>query len=96
METVEQPVIAEFLLKDIAKLEYGNKFDKNKMTHNSPCYNFVGRTEKNNGITDFVDDNGTEPYPAGSITLAFGGSIGSTFIQPKPYYTSQNLSLIHI
>ena len=90
----EQPVFAEFLLKDIAELGYGNKFDKNKMTHNNPCYNFVGRAEKNNGITDFVDDNGTEPYPAGSITLAFGGSIGSTFIQPKPYYTSQNVGVI--
>ena len=84
----------EFLLRDIAKLEYGNKFDKNKMTHNEPCYNFVGRTEKNNGITDFVDDNGTEPFAAGTITLAFGGSIGSTFIQPKPYYTSQNVGVI--
>ena len=84
----------EFLLHDIAKLEYGNKFDKNKMTHNEPCYNFVGRTEKNNGITDFVDDNGTEPFAAGTITLAFGGSIGSTFIQPKPYYTSQNVGVI--
>ncbi|MBQ2452810.1 MAG: restriction endonuclease subunit S [Bacteroidales bacterium] len=84
----------EFLLYKIAKLDNGNKFDKNKMTHDNPCYNFVSRTATNNGISDFVDDNGTKPYPAGTITLAFGGSIGSTFIQPKPYYTGQNVGVI--
>ena len=84
----------EFLLHKIAKLDNGNKFDKNKMTHNNPCYNFVSRTATNNGISDYVDDNGTEPYPAGTITLAFGGSIGSTFVQPKPYYTGQNVGVI--
>lgn len=84
----------EFLLHKIAKLDNGNKFDKNKMTHDNPCYNFVSRTATNNGISDFVDDNGTEPYPAGTITLAFGGSIGSTFVQSKPYYTGQNVGVI--
>lgn len=84
----------EFLLYKIAKLDNGNKFDKNKMTHDNPCYNFVSRTAANNGISDFVDDNGTKPYPAGTITLAFGGSIGSTFVQPKPYYTGQNVGVI--
>ena len=86
----------EFLLHKIAKLDNGNKFDKNKMTHDNPCYNFVSRTATNNGISDFVDDNGTEPYPAGTITLAFGGSIGSTFVQPKPYYTGQNVGVIEL
>lgn len=85
----------EFLLNDIAILTNGNKFDKNKMSHDKPSINFVSRTGFNNGISDFVDKiDGTEPYPAGAITLALGGSVGSTFVQPKPFYTGQNVGVI--
>lgn len=85
----------EFLLNDIATLINGNKFDKNKMSHDKPSINFVSRTGFNNGISDFVDKiDGTEPYPAGAITLALGGSVGSTFVQPKPFYTGQNVGVI--
>lgn len=85
----------EFLLNDIATLTNGNKFDKNKMSHDKPSINFVSRTGFSNGISDFVDKiDGTEPYPAGAITLALGGSVGSTFVQPKPFYTGQNVGVI--
>lgn len=85
----------EFLLKDIATLTNGNKFDKNKMSHDNSSINFVSRTGFNNGISDFVDKiDGIEPYPAGAITLALGGSVGSTFVQPKPFYTGQNVGVI--
>lgn len=85
----------EFLLNDIATLTNGNKFDKNKMSHDNPSINFVSRTGFNNGISDFVDKiDGTKPYPAGTITLALGGSVGSTFVQPKPFYTGQNVGVI--
>ena len=85
----------EFLLKDIATLTNGNKFDKNKMSHDNPSINFVSRTGFNNGISDFVDKiKGVEPYPAGAITLALGGSVGSTFVQPQPFYTGQNVGVI--
>lgn len=85
----------EFLLNDIATLTNGNKFDKNKMSHDKPSINFVSRTGFNNGVSDFVDKiDGTEPYPAGAITLALGGSVGSTFVQPKPFYTGQNVGVI--
>lgn len=85
----------EFLLNDIATLTNGNKFDKNKMSHDKPSINFVSRTGFNNGISDFVDKiDGVEPYPAGAITLALGDSVGSTFVQPKPFYTGQNVGVI--
>ena len=85
----------EFVLADIAKLENGNKLDKNKMTRKSPSINFVSRTAMNNGISDYVDKiEDLEPYPAGCITLAFGGSVGSCFLQDKPFYTGQNVGVI--
>lgn len=87
----------EFALHEIASLSNGNKFDKNKMTHNAPTYNFVSRTANNNGISDFVDAVAdVVPYKAGTITLAFGGSIGSCFVQSKPYYTGQNVGVIEL
>ena len=92
---VDTSAWGEFLLKDIATLTNGNKFDKNKMSHDNPSINFVSRTGFNNGISDFVDKiEGAEPYPAGAITLALGGSVGSTFVQPKPFYTGQNVGVI--
>lgn len=92
---VDTSAWGEFLLKDIAILTNGNKFDKNKMSHDNPSINFVSRTGFNNGISDFVDKiDGVEPYPAGAITLALGGSVGSTFVQPKPFYTGQNVGVI--
>lgn len=85
----------EFLLPNIAELYTGNKFDKNKMKHSSPSVNFVSRTANNNGVSDFVDVvSGVDPYPAGCITLAFGGSIGSCFLQEQPFYTGQNVGVI--
>ena len=85
----------EFKLKDIAKLTNGNKFDKNKMARDNASVNFVSRTGFNNGISDFVDIvDGVEPYPAGAITLALGGSVGSTFVQTAPFYTGQNVGVI--
>lgn len=88
-------IVKEFLLHQIAKLENGNKFDKNKMTYKNPSVNFVSRTSNNNGISDFVDEIcNIEPYPKGAITLAFGGSIGSTFLQEEPFYTGQNVGVI--
>lgn len=87
----------EYLLNDIAKLSYGNKFDKNKMTFVNPTVHFVSRTANNNGTSGCVDAiDGVTPYPAGSLTLAFGGSIGSCFVQDKPFYTGQNVGVIEL
>lgn len=86
----------KFKLVDIANVSYGTKFDKNKMSHVSPKINFVSRTAINNGVSDCVDECGVEPFMAGTITLALGGSIGSCFIQEKPYYTGQNVGVIEL
>ena len=89
------PNTKEFLLSQIVKLHYGNKFDKNKMTHVCPDVNFISRTSANNGISDVVDRiDGVTPYPAGCVSLAFGGSIGSCFLQDEPFYTGQNVGII--
>ena len=87
--------IKTFLLNDIVNIDYGNKFDYQKMTFENPSINFVSRTALNNGVAGQVDEIATcKPYPAGCLTIALGGSIGSTFYQNKPFYTGQNVAVI--
>ncbi len=86
----------EFLLFKIFDIDFGNKFDFNKMAESRRMdVAFVSRTASNNGVCGWVEPiDGVVPYPAGSITVALGGSIGSTFVQPKQFYTGQNVAVL--
>ena len=78
------------------QIDMGTKLDKVKMKDNHPTVNFVGRANANNGITTRVDKiDGIDPYPAGYMTLSLGGEyLGSCFIQPEQFYTSQNVIVL--
>ena len=77
-------------------IDMGTKMDKAKMKEVHPTINFVGRANANNGITTCVDRiDDIEPYSSGYMTLSLGGEyLGSCFIQPKPFYTSQNVIVL--
>ena len=74
----------------------GTKLDRVKMTQIKPEINFVGRANTNNGITGRVDRIvDVQPYAAGNMTLSLGGEyLGSCFIQPEDFYTSQNVVVL--
>ncbi len=56
---------------------------------------FVARTAENNGISAYVKkEEGYEPQPAGTITVAGGGSVLSTFYQHRPFYSGRDLYLL--
>lgn len=83
-------------LQEIFDVSYGSKLDLNKMSSFNPTINFVGRSGKNNGVTASVDLlKNTKPYPAGLLTVALGGSVLSTFLQNKPFYTAQNVAVLN-
>jgi hypothetical protein len=77
---------------------HGNKFDLNKMTQCAPTDDavaFIGRSGERNGFVAFVERLGTkEPYQGGLITVALGGSALSSFVQPRPFYTAQNIDVL--
>ncbi len=89
-----------FLLKDICSITMGNKMDYSAMSFDDPSVNFVGRSADNNGVAGKVDfvtnDKGdfVKPYKAGCITVALGGSLGSSYLQIEDFYTSQNVSVL--
>lgn len=77
-------------------IDMGTKLDRVNMTRANPDVNFVGRANTANGITARVDSiEGLNPYPAGNMTLSLGGEyLGSCFIQPDRFYTSQNVAVL--
>lgn len=81
---------------ELFTIDMGTKLDKIKMSYKSPTVNFVGRANVNNGITARVDRiEKISPYDAGNMTLSLGGEyLGSCFIQPELFYTSQNVVVL--
>lgn len=77
-------------------IDMGTKLDRVKMTQVDADVNFVGRANTSNGITARVDRiAGLEPYAAGNLTLSLGGEyLGSCFVQPDRFYTSQNVVVL--
>lgn len=57
---------------------------------------FVSRTEANNGVSGYVKPvRGIAPQPADTITVAGGGSVLATFLQPQPFYSGRDLYLLY-
>ena len=90
MKTVE--------LRSIFDVEYGNKLDLNKMTTASEPHSavaFVGRSGRGNGVSAYVQPiDAIQPYASGLITVALGGAILSSFVQPFAFYTAQNVAVL--
>ena len=56
---------------------------------------FVARTENDNGVVAYVKKiDGKTPQPAGLLTCAGGGSVLSTFVQRKAFYSGRDLYLL--
>lgn len=84
-------------LKVLFDVKYGNKFDANKMTFaENGDINFISRDSNNNGCVGTVKQYGDKvPYPDGLITVSLGGSfLLSSFLQPKKFYTAQNVAVL--
>ncbi len=82
-------------LQNIFHIQYGNQFDLNKMNSHKGTVHFVGRSAKNNGVTSIVNKlDDVKPFDSGLITVALGGSVLSSFVQVKPFYTGQNIVVL--
>jgi hypothetical protein len=76
-------------IAELFTLHQGNGFELINMEIDQASeINFVARTSENNGVVAKIKaiDN-KETFPAGYITVALGGSVLSSFVQDKPFYT---------
>jgi hypothetical protein len=85
-------------LNSVFEVQHGNKLDLNKMEQCSPrsdAIAFVGRSGEENGIVGFVERSAViEPFAPGLITVALGGAALATFVQPRTFYTAQNIDVL--
>lgn len=73
-------------------VRYGLNLELNSLIKDSGGINFVSRTSKNNGVSAKVRPVASiEPLPAGTITVAGGGSVMESFLQASPYYSGRDL-----
>ena len=75
-------------VKDLFDIYQGNGYELINMVQSTDSdINFVSRTSENNGVVAKVDLTQKETFLAGLITVAVGGSVLSSFVQNKPFYT---------
>lgn len=77
---------------DLFEVKYGVNLELNKMEIDPEGINFVSRSGKNNGVSAKVKQlSDVEPLDAGLLTVAGGGSVLETFVQPEPFYSGRDL-----
>ncbi len=85
-------------INELFEVSYGNSFELNRLdicSENQEGINFVSRTVKNNGVSAIVRKlDKIKPFPSGLITVALGGSVLETFLQPKPFYTGFHVMVL--
>ena len=84
-----------FKVSDLFWVKYGVNLELNTCEESSDkdnAINFVARTAENNGISARVKLIDTVlPQKSGLISVAGGGSVLSTFLQPEPFYSGRDL-----
>jgi hypothetical protein len=79
-------------LSDLFDVRYGVNLELNALKRVADGVNFVSRTAKNNGVSARVAPiPGVKPIPAGTISVAGGGSVMESFLQTEPYYSGRDL-----
>lgn len=82
-------------ISDLFSVEYGNSLELIYLERSDKGINFVSRTAKQNGVSAKVKKViGLEPFDAGLITVAVGGSVLETFLQNSPFYTGFHVMVL--
>lgn len=82
-------------ISDLFSVEYGNSLELIYLDKSNKGINFVSRTAKQNGVSAKVKKIvGIEPFEAGLITVAVGGSVLETFLQNSPFYTGFHVMVL--
>lgn len=73
-------------------VKYGVNLELNAMVMDPSGIAFVSRSSRNNGVVARVAKISSKaPIAAGTISVAGGGSVMASFLQPEPYYSGRDL-----
>lgn len=70
------------------------KINANTVTAFDGHYPYVVRTEKNNGIRGYIDEDPKFLNPAN--TISFGQDTATMFYQPNPYFTGDKIKIFSL
>jgi len=77
---------------ELFEVRYGVTLELNAIRLSPNGINFVSRTARNNGVSarvEIIQD--IDPIPAGTISVAGGGSVMESFLQNELYYSGRDL-----
>ena len=81
-------------LGDLFQIDKGNGFYLKDMKIGGDI-NYISMSGENNGVSASVHKvDAVEPYSKGLITVAMQGTVLSTFLQPKDFYTSLHVAVL--
>lgn len=82
-------------VSQLFKIKPGNSLELVYLKKQHNGINFVSRTSKQNGVSGKVSKiHDKEPFSAGLITVAVGGSVLETFLQQSPFYTGFHIMVL--
>lgn len=80
----------DFRIDALFDVHKGRRLIKSKRSPGTT--RFIGASEKNNGVTDYVA--GVPQFKAGTITVSYNGSVGWAFYQDRPFLASDDVNVL--
>jgi hypothetical protein len=82
-------------ISQLFDVKYGTNLELNALEVSDCGIPFVSRTARNNGVSAYVKPIlNLEPNPAMTISVAGGGSVLESFLQPLPYYSGRDMYVL--
>lgn len=84
-------------VKDLFDVRIGFTLHLNALSQakGDSSINYVSRTGENNGVAARVEKaQNVNPYPAGLLSCAVGGTVLSTFVQDEAFYVSRDMYIL--
>ena len=81
-----------FELGELFNIVKGTRLTKANMKDGD--INYIGASSFNNGITYHIG-NKEHLHPAGTLTVCYNGSVGTTFYQPSPFWATDDVNVLY-
>jgi hypothetical protein len=81
-------------VSELFDIKYGHSYELTNMVLDRNGVNFVSRRTGNNGVSGRVKRTADEPSPAGTLSVALGGTVLETYVQPEPWYCGRDVAVL--